>query len=122
MDAKEKARWSRIKRVYGITKEDYDEYDKGYCPLCLRSWSDTVMPVVDHDHSSGYIRGILCRWCNKFVLGRLRDADVVSRIHSYLVGQPKKHVAPPKPKRKRKKKEKHDSSLSLRRRARECRF
>ena len=102
-ERKEKARWSRIKRVYGITQEQYDELDKGYCPLCLREWDTVVRPVVDHDHSSGYIRGLLCRWCNKFVIGRLRDPDVVSRIYAYLVGQPKKHVAPPKPKKRKKK-------------------
>lgn len=121
-ERKEKAKWARIKRVYGITKEQYHELDTGYCPLCLRPWSDTVNPVVDHRHSfkspetqdihPGYVRGLLCRWCNKFVLGRLSDPIVVRRILSYLESAPTNLTVPEKKKKKRKKIGKNSSGNS----------
>lgn len=98
---KEAARWARIKRVYGITKEQYDELDEGHCPICVRTWSDSVRPCVDHDHVSGEVRGLLCIWCNRRAVGRFRDPDVVFRIFEYLSQDRKGWVIPPKKKKKR---------------------
>ena len=102
MDAKEKARWSRIKRVYGITKEQYDELDHGHCPICLRDWSSNVRPCIDHNHVTGRIRGLLCIFCNRYRVGRLRDADLVQRIADYLRVDAE-WIVPPKPKKRKKK-------------------
>lgn len=35
----------------------------GKCPLCGRSFK-VVDPVLDHDHITGELRGVLCRNCN----------------------------------------------------------
>lgn len=103
-EKKEKARWQRIFRVYGITREDYSKLDKGYCPICLREWSERVRPAVDHDHSKdGWVRGIVCLYCNRVRIGRFRDADMVQRIADYLRG-PFEHTVPEKKPKKRKKK------------------
>lgn len=99
---KEKQRWQRIKRIYGIDQEQYAKLDKGHCPICLRTWGGTVRPAVDHDHVDGYVRGIVCLYCNRTRIGRFRDAELVRRIAKYLDG-PFEHVVPPKPKKKRKK-------------------
>lgn len=101
-EKKDKARWARIKRVYGLTKEQYDELNTGSCPLCLRVWSDSVRPCIDHDHKSGYVRGLLCIHCNRYILGRLRDSSLARRIVAYLEGQPMTSKVPPKKKRKKK--------------------
>lgn len=99
-EKKEKARWQRIFRVYGITKEQYQELDSGKCYICLRPWSDTVKPCVDHDHSTGEVRGLLCFYCNHRLVGRHRDGDLVQRIADYLK-EPRRGWIVPKKKPKR---------------------
>ena len=99
---KEKARWSRILRTYGITKEQYDELDKGHCPICTRNWSPAVRPCVDHDHVTGDVRGLLCIWCNRRAVGRFRDHELVQRIVDYLK-EPRRGWVVPKKKPKKKK-------------------
>lgn len=101
-EKKLKARWQRIKRTYGITQTEYEELDKGHCPICLRSWSDRVRPAVDHDHVDGWVRGILCLYCNRTRVGRFRDASIVQRIADYL-SQKFTHRVPPKKKKRKKK-------------------
>jgi hypothetical protein len=104
MEAKEKARWARILKVYGITQQQYEELDSGSCPICVRNWSDTVRPCIDHDHKTGHIRGLLCIYCNRYIVGRHRDADRLRRVADYLCLEPKGWVVPAKPKRKRRQK------------------
>ncbi len=91
-------------RKYGVSPDDFRKLDKGFCPLCLRNWSDRVRPCIDHDHSTQFVRGILCTYCNRYVLGRLSSPDLVQRIFDYLSNQPKKIKVPPKKKKKKKRK------------------
>lgn len=100
-EKKEKARWQRIFRVYGITKEQYKELDSGKCYICERTWSDTVKPCVDHDHSTGEVRGILCLYCNHRLVGRHRDGDLIQRVADYLREPRRGWIVPPKKKKKR---------------------
>lgn len=102
IDAKEKARWARIKRTYGLTKEQYDELNTGSCPICLRPFTNLVRPVVDHDHVTGHIRGILCFYCNHRVVGRHRDGSLIRRVADYLDRSPKQFLVPVKKKKRKK--------------------
>ena len=102
-EKREKARWSRILRVYGLTKDQYDALNTGTCPICLRAFNDVVKPVVDHDHASGQVRGILCVYCNNRVVGRHRDANLIRRVADYLDKPHTGFTVPKPPKRKRKK-------------------
>lgn len=95
-----KARWKRIERVYGLTEQQYNELDEGFCPVCLRPWSDNVRPVVDHDHVTGFVRGILCFFCNHRVVGRHRDGNMLHRAADYLL-RSVKYKVPQKKKRKK---------------------
>lgn len=103
-EKKEKAKFARIKAVYGLSREDYDNLNKGSCPICLRVFDSTVTPVVDHDHVSRLVRGIVCRYCNHRRIGHHRDSALLRRIASYLDNSPVDLVMPPKKKKKRKKK------------------
>lgn len=100
-EKKERARWQRILRVYGIEKAQYEEIDLGHCPICLRGWSALVRPCVDHDHSDGSIRGIVCLYCNHRIIGRHRDGDLIQRVADYLKAPRKGWVVPKKKKRRK---------------------
>jgi hypothetical protein len=102
-EIREKARWARIKRVYGLEKEDYARLDTGKCPICLRAFGAAVRPVIDHDHKDGSIRGILCFYCNHRVVGRHRDSDLIYRVYEYLAAPRLGYIVPKKkPKVRRK--------------------
>jgi hypothetical protein len=57
---------------YGITRAQYDamfEVQGHKCPICEQpfapaSSTDLMAPVVDHDHDTGRVRGVLHRKCN----------------------------------------------------------
>lgn len=102
-EKKEKAKFTRIKTVYGLTREQYDFLNKGYCPICLRLFSIDVSPVVDHDHVSRKCRGVVCRYCNHRRIGHHRDSALLRRIADYLDNAPVDLIMPPKKKKKRKK-------------------
>lgn len=79
--AKLKRREWRLKNYYGLSLEDYDrilEQQGGVCAICKTATeSDNGQPlVVDHDHQTGKIRGLLCDKCNR-AIGALKDDNVV---------------------------------------------
>lgn len=81
----ERVRASHLRRVYGITVFQYETMlaDQGHaCAICRNSFVKT--PLVDHDHFTGRIRGLLCASCNN-VLGLVRDSsDRLRRAALYL--------------------------------------
>lgn len=105
-EKKERAKFQRIFRIYGITKGEYESFNKGFCPICLKSWSDSIIPCVDHDHTSGRVRGLVCRYCNRYRVGHFRDPALVLRIYQYLQDALELpiHIVPKKKKKRKKKK------------------
>ena len=74
-------------RKYGLNREDYVAmYNtlEGACPLCNKWYEDLA---VDHDHTTGKIRGLLCISCNR-VLGYLENSTWVTRAKAYLSAIP----------------------------------
>ena len=78
-------------KKYGITPEEYDsiwEKQSGVCASCgneetHRNQFGVCSLAVDHDHTTGVVRGLLCGRCNR-ALGLLRDsADVVQSLLNY---------------------------------------
>ena len=79
-------RKNHIRRTYGIEEADYQalcaEQDHA-CAICCSPMAEVRM-VVDHDHSTGEVRGILCVTCNTGI-GMLRDDyQLVQRALDYL--------------------------------------
>ena len=72
---KRSLRKTHLKKKYGITPEDYDrmlEAQGGGCAICGRPPRDDIALHVDHDHETGFIRGLLCFPCNN-ALGLMKD-------------------------------------------------
>jgi len=71
-----KWRWNRrahLWKKFGITPEQYDKMLKtqnGVCAICHRPETNHLRGIlrclsVDHDHTTGVIRGLLCAKCNQ---------------------------------------------------------
>lgn len=100
-----KSRQYHLLRKFGITPEQYDElFEKqgGKCALCSKTGEEQGRALaVDHDHTTGEIRGLLCNYCNHRVVGRHRDGDLLRRMADY-VEQHTGWFVPPQKKRRRK--------------------
>jgi hypothetical protein len=76
---------------YGITSEQYKalyEAQGGVCYICQRATGKRKRLAVDHDHKTGYVRGLLCSPCNN-ILAHLRDDLLAAyRVVEYLEKPP----------------------------------
>jgi hypothetical protein len=82
-------RHHRRARRYDLSLHDYEvlfaEQD-GKCAICSVDLEAAGLHV-DHDHTSGKVRGILCPPCNKGI-GHLRDSpDVIIAAAAYLMSR-----------------------------------
>lgn len=88
---REAAHGRRILETYGLTKEQYEalyEAQGGVCYICQRATGKRKKLAVDHDHATGYVRGLLCGPCNS-ILAQLRDdVDAAIRVMNYLISPP----------------------------------
>ncbi len=79
-------RAKRLKRLYGITVDDYNrmlKQQKGVCFICRRA-PGTRRLAVDHDHKTGAVRGLLCSRCNRGLQWFSDDPKKLSRAVVYL--------------------------------------
>lgn len=73
------SRADRLKIYYGLTLERFDEMvveQDGACAICGEV--PEYVLNVDHDHSTGAVRGLLCRPCN-LGIGHLREDPRILR-------------------------------------------
>lgn len=78
--ADEQSRKKRMK-TYGLTGDQLDAVlAPGKCWTCDSAES----LVIDHDHATGVVRGLLCNDCN-LALGKIKDSiDTLERMVQYL--------------------------------------
>lgn len=83
-----KPHWHR-KTTYGITKEQYKnqfEKQQGLCAICNHkhvSGRRTGL-VVDHNHSTGKFRGLLCHSCNRGIGLLKENIEILRSAIKYL--------------------------------------
>lgn len=85
----------RVMEVYDLAEGDYDrlfEAQDGRCWIC------GVQPrklrlAVDHNHTTGEVRGLLCKRCNRNLLGAAHDdTELLQRAIEYLNDPPARRV------------------------------
>ncbi len=90
----ENQRAYHLMKRYGITPEEYDRRlsdQGGGCALCgsteIGSKESVKFFMVDHDHNTGAVRGLLCATCNMWVgnceqlLERVGEAKLMRYLH-----------------------------------------
>lgn len=80
---------SRRKKLasYGLTLEDYDAIFRaqgGVCAICSEKCRQNALLSVDHDHSTGAVRGLLCHTCNTGLGMFSDDPDILRKAIEYL--------------------------------------
>jgi hypothetical protein len=85
---------SRLKAVYDITREEYEQllaFQGGRCYVC-RQLPQSKRLAVDHDHRTGAVRGLLCandEWgCNVSLRRLLNSLDMAQRALEYVTLSP----------------------------------
>lgn len=59
-----------------------EKKQRGRCALC--GTTPTHGLVVDHDHTTGRVRGLLCQWCNRSFASRRSTPELLNRLVVYL--------------------------------------
>lgn len=87
VEFKEKSANTQLLRRFGITLKQFEELmngQRGLCALCGDRLERGYYCVVDHDHTTGKICGLLHRKCNS-AIGFLDDsADKAQKAWKYL--------------------------------------
>ncbi len=91
-DYQKRRRWEKLLAWYGITKEQYEEKlvaQENACEICRKPetemWRGLVLNLsVDHDHSNGKVRGLVCRRCNIGIANFRDDVSVLKSAIAYL--------------------------------------
>lgn len=81
----------RLQLLYGLDLEDYEKilkFQNNVCYICQRN-DFRYSLAVDHNHNTGEVRGLLCKGCNRDLLGALHDnIDALKRAIDYLENPP----------------------------------
>lgn len=93
---KEKGRDANLRHKYGITTEQYNfmlQAQGGVCAICKTDepggrrsgrGGSAEHFFVDHNHTTGEVRGLLCNSCNR-VIGLVKeDVDTLKCMKEYL--------------------------------------
>lgn len=105
-----------LRRNYGLSLTTYRAMlasQGGVCALCKKPPAAGGKRFsVDHCHKTGFVRGLLCTWCN-YVLGMVekRGREATAAISEYVANPPgvlgkRDHMAPVhlRPKRRKRRK------------------
>ncbi len=82
----DKWRIPRLRR-YGLTIADYDrmvDEQKGVCAICHGHQPDGRRLYVDHCHTTGIVRGLLCVSCNRGLGSFIDNPEALRRAALYL--------------------------------------
>lgn len=74
-------------KIYGMSPDAYQtmlEAQNGLCAICKQPPFYNMRLVVDHDHQTGKVRGLLCGGCNTRLGGIEKRLDIFKASLAYL--------------------------------------
>lgn len=74
-------------RKFGITIDQYIELNKaqlGLCAICKKPENENKSLAVDHCHTTGKVRGLLCAKCNQGLGSFKDDTERLTNAIKYL--------------------------------------
>lgn len=85
----DRMRWGRLRKVYGLSRVDYESMlhsQGGVCAICGagKPGRGDRFFAVDHCHTTGKIRGLLCQRCNSGLGYFGEKEEVLERAIDYL--------------------------------------
>jgi hypothetical protein len=89
----ESVKREKLRSSYKLADKEIDDLRiraDGFCELCEKRFGvdSGSRPVIDHEHSSGVVRGLLCGNCNT-ALGMIEDSvETLQRLSQYLKNPP----------------------------------
>lgn len=86
----ERERSNYLRRNFGITVEQYEQMlqrQDGTCAICHEPPKNQAL-AVDHDHTTGQVRGLLCRRCNQLLGSAHDDAALLRSAADYIEKSP----------------------------------
>lgn len=76
-----------LMKSYGLTKDQFDDMltkQNNSCAICGTTDLGKPSPSIDHCHTTGKVRGLLCNNCNRG-LGLLKDSkEIIENAIKYL--------------------------------------
>ncbi len=89
-EAARKAQRRNQVRRYGLTLDDFDSLvarQHNRCAICAMPGDQTTHGVldVDHDHATGFVRGLICHNCNRAIGMMCDDAERLTAAANYLL-------------------------------------
>lgn len=90
-EKKRRAKHNYLMRTYGVSLEEWEAVFAAQgevCAICGKAGSGKRAPHTDHDHKTGLFRGIVCFFCNAYLLRQRVTPDLLRRAAAYLESPP----------------------------------
>jgi len=72
-----------IKRTYGLYEDDFEQLFAQFVGVC-HCCKERAAKYVDHDHSTGKVRGLLCYICNIAIGYRENNLNLFEQVDDYI--------------------------------------
>ena len=83
---RDRRRYYRIEKAYGLTRDAYESMYKaqsGKCAICECQQPKSKLHI-DHDHSSGSVRALLCFRCNAGIGLFWDKSELLAKASAYI--------------------------------------
>lgn len=83
---KQRAKWNRIFAIYGLTQSALEKMvitQGNQCSICYADFTEVNMHI-DHCHTTGKVRSLLCSRCNQAIGLIDESVERVEKIKQYL--------------------------------------